>query len=175
MRISRLHLLGFASYAEYLRSDHWAAFKERYRQSGLPRECAVCGKSKVHLHHHTYSRLGREKLTDVTPLCKPHHDLVHEWLRTIRKGVESTYEAVEGLKAGLVLPRRGSRIRFRDGTSINRGDWVTFVFHGYRYTGRVRAKRSESEIIVKVNGHEDFFVDPNTCRRAKPEEIKEWK
>lgn len=92
--------LGFASYASYLRSDHWKDFKERYRQAGLSRKCAVCSGSPVQLHHHTYARLGAEKLTDVTPLCGPHHEAVHAWLHQRKKFVRDTPQAVKALGGG---------------------------------------------------------------------------
>lgn len=40
--------------------------------------CAICGNSKVHLHHIRYGACGRKTyLGNVIPLCKKHHDLVH--------------------------------------------------------------------------------------------------
>lgn len=94
----RLHALGFSSYAEYLNSDHWHNFRKAYRESGRPRVCAVCGASPIQLHHHTYDRLGREPLDDVTPLCRPHHEAVHEWLKLAGKPVGATKRAVAALR-----------------------------------------------------------------------------
>jgi predicted adenine nucleotide alpha hydrolase (AANH) superfamily ATPase len=31
-----------AEYAEYLRSDHWRAVKQRYRNSKMPKRCSIC-------------------------------------------------------------------------------------------------------------------------------------
>lgn len=47
----RLASLGFASYADYLASDHWIAFRRLYRQSEHPQRCAVCKTDLVQLHH----------------------------------------------------------------------------------------------------------------------------
>lgn len=72
-----------ARYAAYLRSEHWRDVKARYRASNLPQTCTVCGDPKVALHHRTYQRLGRERLTDLVPLCREHHVKAHEYLDTL--------------------------------------------------------------------------------------------
>lgn len=75
-RRKRLRALGYADYADYLRSSHWKRLKLEYRASNLPQEC-VCGEADVHLHHLTYERIGAERLSDLTPLCGPCHSMVH--------------------------------------------------------------------------------------------------
>ena len=85
---NRLSMLGFRSYLDYLESDHWKDMKARYRASvrpepgyreqGLPQTCIVCRDVNVDLHHKTYQRLGEEKLTDLVPLCRNHHDQLHD-------------------------------------------------------------------------------------------------
>lgn len=74
----RLRDLGYDSYADYLRSEHWAATKARYAASALPKGCWVCGHCPADLHHRTYARLGREHLPDLLPLCRKHHQQTHE-------------------------------------------------------------------------------------------------
>lgn len=76
-RDMRLAALGFASYGEYLRSPGWIETRGRFRVSQLPQEC-ICGAEDVHLHHLTYERLGRERLSDLLPLCRKCHQMVHE-------------------------------------------------------------------------------------------------
>lgn len=93
----KLRSLGCVSYAEYLNSSHWATFKKSYKTAGLRMSCVLCGERRVQLHHHTYVRLGSEQLGDVTPLCGPHHQGVHEWLKDRNKFVEQTHEAIEDL------------------------------------------------------------------------------
>lgn len=96
-----LHGLGYANYEAYLRSEHWKSFHTRYRNAGLPMECAVCGGGFVELHHHTYERLGAELPTDVTPLCPVHHKAVHKWLEDTGKClVKFTDQAVRALGGG---------------------------------------------------------------------------
>lgn len=41
--------------------------------------CRACSsKHEIHLHHHTYNRLGHEHDDDLVPLCKTCHFLVHK-------------------------------------------------------------------------------------------------
>lgn len=75
--ITKLRKLGM-TYKEYLKTDHWREVKRRY-YSRNSKECRICGaKHNVHLHHKTYKRLGREYDMDLVPLCKRHHNELHE-------------------------------------------------------------------------------------------------
>jgi hypothetical protein len=76
-RMGKLRALGYGSYAEYLRSEHWAAIKAKYRASKMPQRCVVCGEGWVDLHHRSYKRIGQEHLHDLVPLCRAHHNEVH--------------------------------------------------------------------------------------------------
>jgi hypothetical protein len=70
-------------YVAYMASETWATTRRRYFRSGLPCTCRAlvdggrCGAEEVDLHHWTYSRLGRELLTDLIPLCRTHHERLH--------------------------------------------------------------------------------------------------
>lgn len=75
-----------SDYAAYIRSDAWRAVKKRYRASGLPQCCYVCGASKVDLHHRSYKRFESERLTDLLPLCRAHHQQAHALLREALAG-----------------------------------------------------------------------------------------
>jgi hypothetical protein len=75
-------------YKLYLRSPEWAEVKRRYRSSKLPQTCVVCGSKKVDLHHKTYERLGKERLTDLVPLCRSHHKWLH---RRVKAGTASLW------------------------------------------------------------------------------------
>jgi hypothetical protein len=71
--------LGFSSYADYLRSEHWLEVKAAYRRNpNFPKTCLICQEPLFQLHHRTYRRIGREKLTDLIPLCQVHHLEVHQ-------------------------------------------------------------------------------------------------
>lgn len=71
-------------YRTYIRSDAWRHKKTAYRASRLPQDCYICGISPVDLHHKTYKRLGNERLTDLLPLCRTHHQAAHDLLRGAR-------------------------------------------------------------------------------------------
>lgn len=75
-RDARLKEFGYKDYSDYLRSSHWQATKDRYRRSQLPQEC-FCGETEIHFHHLTYENLGRERLSDLIPLCRNCHAMVH--------------------------------------------------------------------------------------------------
>ncbi len=78
-----------ASYAEYLKSPHWIAFKKRFfkrsqrvhrmRQAYGGIVCEFCSKEgEFHLHHRNYDRIGKERTTDVIILCINCHKAVHQ-------------------------------------------------------------------------------------------------
>ncbi len=75
-----LNRLGFQSMQEYWSSELWRKTKKRYRRSDYPQRCLICGSSDFDLHHRSYARLGEEKLFDLVPLCRWHHDQIHELL-----------------------------------------------------------------------------------------------
>jgi hypothetical protein len=54
-----------------------------------PQDCVLCGTSeRIHLHHTTYERLGRERLADLVPLCHRCHSMVHELIRRGEIGLD---------------------------------------------------------------------------------------
>ena len=66
-----------AEYKRYLKSPEWAYRKALFFASH-PRRCLACGTwRKIHLHHATYERLGREPDDDLRPLCLSCHRNVH--------------------------------------------------------------------------------------------------
>lgn len=72
-----LRELGFLSYREYLKSDHWRGVKDHYRQTRMPQTCVVCRDPNIDLHHRSYKRLGVERMDDLVPLCRDHHEAAH--------------------------------------------------------------------------------------------------
>lgn len=117
----KLRELGYASYTAYLGSQRWAMFKDTYAARGLSMRCTVCRSTPVELHHHTYVRLGNERLDDVTPLCRRHHKAVHKWLKDSgRIFVEYTHEAVAAL-AGLPVARKAKSAGGQKGKRKGKG------------------------------------------------------
>lgn len=74
----QLRLRGYASYDEYLASPAWAAFKEWYSKSKFPQYCLVCKSKEFELHHWRYEDIGQDDLHDVIPLCRDHHQQIHQ-------------------------------------------------------------------------------------------------
>jgi hypothetical protein len=74
---TRLKRLGYASYADYLKSEHWRAIKTRWLQSKRVKSCSRCGNPYFELHHKTYKRLGLEQLSDLIALCRECHESEH--------------------------------------------------------------------------------------------------
>lgn len=68
------------TYWQYLRSDHWNQVKRRfYRRLNHKHQCEACkSRKRLNLHHKTYERIGREKLSDLCLLCHSCHKRVHQ-------------------------------------------------------------------------------------------------
>ena len=83
-RAARLEKFGFASYSDYLRSDHWRDLKHRFYASKLYHgHCDVCFRSlPLEIHHKSYKRLGAERLHDLIAVCRGCHEATHERHRT---------------------------------------------------------------------------------------------
>lgn len=66
--------------AKYLSSTSWSQLKaKRLEIAGY--KCEFCGaRNHLQLHHITYARLGKEKLSDLAILCSTHHNQLHEKL-----------------------------------------------------------------------------------------------
>lgn len=94
--------LGYATYEEYLKSPHWERFRRSYYASGRPSKCSVCGDRLVQLHHVTYRRLGRERFDDVVPLCRVHHQQVHNELANSGLDVSATHQVIRELVLKMV-------------------------------------------------------------------------
>ena len=65
-----------AKYQKYLQSDMW----QQKRASVLKLAgytCRRCGARATEVHHETYKRLYKERLSDLTALCGPCHRKAH--------------------------------------------------------------------------------------------------
>lgn len=77
-REARLKELGHKDYNAYLSSAAWRSLKARYRASDLVQDCGLCSESDgLDMHHMTYERVGEEELSDLIPLCRNCHRMVH--------------------------------------------------------------------------------------------------
>jgi hypothetical protein len=112
-----LKRLGYPTYQDYIASPEWAAVKARYRASSLPQNCAVCDGAPDVMHHKTYENVGKERLTDIAPLCDSCHTLVHELDRRGDIGLDfeglvSTVRA-EQLRPSVAARRASQRAEYR--------------------------------------------------------------
>lgn len=75
-------------YRRYMESEEWEATKAWWRRHRGPkrRRCQVCHDRHYDLHHRTYDRLGDERLRDLVPLCRRHHQAVHRLERVLMRG-----------------------------------------------------------------------------------------
>lgn len=65
-------------YSAYIASPAWRQ-KRLDLFAKVGRKCSRCGddKNKIQVHHKTYQRVGRERLSDLEPLCELCHSLHH--------------------------------------------------------------------------------------------------
>jgi hypothetical protein len=100
-------------YYQYIRSDAWRAVKIRYLKSALPNDCFVCRKpwsNAFHFHHRSYERLGREWLTDIVPVCRPCHALIHRIVDEIGMNLWEATSAARETMAELQAERKALRV-----------------------------------------------------------------
>jgi hypothetical protein len=114
-----LTVRGYASYADYLASKAWRQFHGWYRRSGLPQWCLICGATNFELHHWNYAHIGQEDPCDVVPLCRKHHQRVHEHLaqhggdvREFERHFQDVFELTETEAAARFRPFRQMYLSF---------------------------------------------------------------
>jgi len=98
---ARVKALGFASYRDYLQSEHWQEFKvrlfktsaicKRIRKKYGEMRCYFCaGRGPLNVHHKTYKRLGVERMDDVFVICKDCHERIHKKQKETGKGLHES-------------------------------------------------------------------------------------
>lgn len=96
------------TYDWYINSSAWERRKTVYYARN-PKRCRACGTTEdIHLHHHTYKRLGKEHDDDLIPLCHPHHDAVHKLHRSVEFAGTLT-AATRHVIGGPLHPRKQKR------------------------------------------------------------------
>jgi len=65
-------------YKKYLRSKEWRKKRKEVLEL-YGNMCMMCGKfsKHLHIHHLNYENLGNESLSDLIPLCRKCHKLLH--------------------------------------------------------------------------------------------------
>ena len=63
-------------YQKYLQSDAWQEKRATIlKMSGY--RCRRCGARATEVHHETYKRIYKERLSDLTALCRSCHEKAH--------------------------------------------------------------------------------------------------
>ena len=92
------------THSKYLKSAKWK--KKRIQALDYHgAACACCGSTNlVQVHHISYQNYpGNEKMTDLIPLCRHHHQLVHKLIAELRemyKDIDS-YNWLKASKAAI--------------------------------------------------------------------------
>ena len=85
----------YKKYQRYLKSESWHRKRQRkFNQVG--RYCEVCKSvHRIEVHHLTYERLGKERLSDLQVLCEDCHPLADEVRRRV-KAIDTYMSKVYG-------------------------------------------------------------------------------
>ena len=104
----------------YLSSPQWYARRDRYRYRHPNAACLACGAKRYDLHHVDHARSftkagafrGAERDSDLVPLCRPHHDLAHQYWASKRYRTRrlATLAAVADARRGQRKVARKRRI-----------------------------------------------------------------
>jgi hypothetical protein len=71
--------LGEMTYADYLRSEHWALVRKKAAGRPNYQKCEFCDSLDIELHHTSYKWiLTKHELRTVISLCRTHHQAVHD-------------------------------------------------------------------------------------------------
>lgn len=104
------------TYEWYINSAAWDRRKAAY-YSRHPKKCRACGDTEnIHLHHHTYTRLGAEHDDDLIPLCKDHHDTVHR----LHRSADNKFSLTQATRAVIGGPLHPARQRQKPRDSVKR-------------------------------------------------------
>jgi hypothetical protein len=164
-RNKRLRELGFSSYSEYLKSDTWKTNKKRLLSSKRFREKkCFCGSTKsVCIHHITYKNIGNEKVQDVIPVCKFHHEMIHNYEKekdcSIRKATHTVRNAILRQKGLYISKKSKRRIRVKNKEVKRKGKSV-FYKQGVKSLVKGRSgfkARAGDGIYRKIETKESIF------------------
>lgn len=97
-------------YDKYITSKKWENRRKKYYKTH-ERKCSACGStSNLNLHHHTYERMGKERDSDLVPLCSACHEMVHYIHRRSNKTLtEITFDFIKNYVP--IFEPRGSKVR----------------------------------------------------------------
>lgn len=65
------------NYRRYLRTRAWREKRDEILEY-YDHICMYCGKKATQVHHRNYKRcFGKERMSDLEPLCKKCHKMIH--------------------------------------------------------------------------------------------------
>jgi hypothetical protein len=83
------------TYQQYLQTDHWKEVR-RMALEWAGYKCQVCNSPhELDVHHRTYERKGRERLQDLTVLCRSCHQLFRDRLPNEQKNADDPWDGAE--------------------------------------------------------------------------------
>ena len=91
-------------YRRYLQSDAWKTKRKAVLQAAGFR-CRRCGAPATEVHHETYKRIYKERMSDLTALCSKCHETVHT--RTPKRKKKSTSKKNGYQKSQRTFYRKG--------------------------------------------------------------------
>ena len=100
------------TYEEFLQSDHWKQVKKKaLSRKKTYGKCQICGTDKnIDLHHTSYKWIGtKHELRNVIPLCRRHHNEVHEYAKRTGYSVRISTLNVKSLYNQAYDTRRDTR------------------------------------------------------------------
>ena len=100
--------LGFHSYEEYKKSNHWNQVKAEARKRPNYQKCEFCNETKIEFHHKSYKWIfTKNELLAIISLCRKHHQEVHDFAK--EKGVSvriATNKLMRKYKINYQTPNR---------------------------------------------------------------------
>lgn len=145
------------SYETYIASSGWATRRKDYFEAH-PRKCSSCGStSKIHLHHKTYVRMGRELDEDLVALCESCHSKVHKLHRESSRSLAAVTD--QFVKKGW-LEQKKRKSPAQKGSKANR-------------TEKRNARQTKSERVLPHEQNPVQRINPDVpTTDRKPSKVK---
>lgn len=146
------------SYEDYISSSGWANRRKDYYATH-EYKCQACGsEQKIHLHHKTYVRIGRELDEDLVPLCESCHSEVHKiYAKGTRKLSEVTDQFVKKgwlkQKKAKAPKKKGVKANQRQRNKANRTKAVQVLPHDQN-----PVQKTSPDVRPKTKGSSDVTV-----------------
>lgn len=95
----RLQKQGYATYQDYIASDHWKATREWFLKQKEDKTCFCCGiGDAATVHHKSYQNLCFETMEDLVLVCSACHFHIHAVVKEGRCKLIKAHKYVRKLK-----------------------------------------------------------------------------